>query len=188
MERNAVRAGPRKFFDVLLRVQQHQMHVERHVRQRPQRRDHIRSKADIRHKIAVHNVEMQPVRILHRPQAITHPRVVAREHRGSYFHFLSPVSSRAVRGLPRRLRGAAAHLLKTRGPPALLRAERRAFPFPSNPGFSAGHKSTCTSTAISGIVITESAVVTATLFEASSASLPYCTAKSTQFAATGVAP
>jgi len=63
------------------------MHVERHVRQRPQRRDHIRSKADIRHKIAVHNVEMQPVRILHRPQAITHPRVVAREHRGSYFHF-----------------------------------------------------------------------------------------------------
>ena len=40
----------------------HQMHVERKFRVRPQGLHHIRADGDVRHEMAVHDVDMDPVR------------------------------------------------------------------------------------------------------------------------------
>jgi hypothetical protein len=59
MHRDPVCAGIREGRDVVVRVLDHQVTVERHVHGLPQRRDHRRPDGDIWHKVAVHDVDVQ---------------------------------------------------------------------------------------------------------------------------------
>ena len=61
MDGDQVGAGARERLEVRLVRRDHQMHVERLGRQRPQRTHHFRTEAEIGHEVAVHDVQMDPV-------------------------------------------------------------------------------------------------------------------------------
>ena len=60
MEGDEVRAALREITDVADRVVDHQMHVEEHAGDLPDRRDHRKTEGDVRDEIAVHHVDVQP--------------------------------------------------------------------------------------------------------------------------------
>ena len=87
MERDDLRAGLRKLADILLRVRDHEVHVKRKVAQRTQCLDDIRAKADVRHEMTVHNIEVQPIGRADGFCALAHAGKIACEHRRCNFHF-----------------------------------------------------------------------------------------------------
>ena len=54
-------AGLGKGYEIALRLDDHQVHIERLTRVAPHRFNNHRSERDIRHKSAVHHVDMNPV-------------------------------------------------------------------------------------------------------------------------------
>gem|GEM_PF-31232 len=62
MNRDAVRTGIYEAIQVFIRPGHHEMHIERQCRVRADRRDKLGAKGDIFHKMAVHDIEMKPVR------------------------------------------------------------------------------------------------------------------------------
>src|SRR5438093_6400963 len=82
MERKHRRAGRGERLDVALRLDYHQMHVDRPVGELPQRLDHVGAEGQVGHEPAVHHVHMQPVGAA--LQDLTHllgePGQVGREH------------------------------------------------------------------------------------------------------------
>src|SRR5438093_5203205 len=61
MKREYRGAGGGERFDVVLRFHDHEVHVDRLVRQLAQRLDHVGAERDVGDKSAVHHVHMQPV-------------------------------------------------------------------------------------------------------------------------------
>ena len=61
MDRDDIAAEFGKLHDELLRVLDHQMCVERHIGNRAQRFDQRRAEGDIRHKMTVHNIDVDVV-------------------------------------------------------------------------------------------------------------------------------
>ena len=61
MEQDVVGAGFGEGFDIRVNRLDHQVHVERQARMRPQRFQQSRAEADVRDEVAVHDVQMQPV-------------------------------------------------------------------------------------------------------------------------------
>ena len=55
-------AGPCERFQKNFRLGTHQVHIEKQLGQRAQRLHHGRTEGDVRHEMAVHDVEMQPIR------------------------------------------------------------------------------------------------------------------------------
>ena len=62
MDDDLLRARLGERFEQNLRAAAHEMHVEEHFGERPQLRDDRRAEGDVRHEMAVHDVEVQPFR------------------------------------------------------------------------------------------------------------------------------
>ena len=61
VNRDHRRAGTHERFDVPVRVLDHQVHVERNLRHLPDRHDHRRPHCQVRHEMAVHDVDVDQV-------------------------------------------------------------------------------------------------------------------------------
>ena len=70
--------------DIGIDRRNHQMHVERERRMRPQRGDDARPEGDVGHEMPVHHIEMNPVGagLRHRARLLAQPREIGRENRG----------------------------------------------------------------------------------------------------------
>ena len=61
MHRDDVGAGGGEGLDIWIAGRNHQMHVERLLGMRTERLDHVGADGDVRHKMAVHHIDMDPV-------------------------------------------------------------------------------------------------------------------------------
>ena len=77
-----VGAGARERLEVRLVGLDHQVHVERLGRERPERPHHLRAEAQIGHEVAVHDIEMDPVGAggVDRAHLLAQPREVGGQH------------------------------------------------------------------------------------------------------------
>jgi hypothetical protein len=61
VNRQYVGAGFRETVEIVFRIHDHQMHVDRHLREFAARFDDLRAERQIRHEDAVHDIDVQPV-------------------------------------------------------------------------------------------------------------------------------
>src|SRR5258705_1410545 len=71
-------------FDVVLRLDHHQVNVDRLVRELAQRLDHVGPERDVRYEPPIHDVHVQPVgaRLQDLLDLLRQPREIGREHAG----------------------------------------------------------------------------------------------------------
>ena len=62
LDEEMVGAGASEFLEIALRLDDHQMHIERLLRGAPHRLDDDRPEGDVRHEAPVHDIDMDPVR------------------------------------------------------------------------------------------------------------------------------
>ena len=61
VNRQIVRAGLREAVEVALGLDDHEMHIERELRQLPDRLDYLGAKGEVRDEPAIHHVDVNPV-------------------------------------------------------------------------------------------------------------------------------
>ena len=81
MHQQMIGAGAREGVEIALRLDDHQMHVDRLLGGAPHRLDHHRADRQVRHEAAVHHIDMDPVGPgpVDRPHLLAEPPEIGRQ-------------------------------------------------------------------------------------------------------------